>query len=230
MRYEILYGNAFPIIRCQLSQGESVKAEADAMIAMSAGLDIEGTMDRNLLGGLARKFLAGESFFFQTISARRAPGTVLLGHSALGGIIDVDLDGSYGLRVQKDGFLAATPGIEVDTAVQNLMQGFFSREGFFVLNIRGRGTVFLSSFGAIHAINLAAGEEVIVDNGHLVAWPDYMSYHIEKASSGWISSMISGEALVCRFRGPGTILIQTRKPEGFQRWLMGMLPPSNPRG
>ena len=118
----------------------------------------------------------------------------------------------------------------MDTAVQNLMQGFFSREGFFVLNIRGRGTVFLSSFGAIHAINLAAGEEVIVDNGHLVAWPDYMSYHIEKASSGWISSMISGEALVCRFRGPGTILIQTRKPEGFQRWLMGMLPPSNPRG
>lgn len=230
MKYEILYGNSFPVVRCELAQGESVKAESDAMIAMSGGLDIEGTMDRNLLGGLARKFLSGESFFFQTISARRAPGTVLLGHSALGGIVDVDLDGSYGLRVQKNGFLASTPGINVDSAVQNLMQGLFSREGLFVLNISGRGTVFLSSFGAIHAINLGPGEEVIVDNGHLVAWPDYMNYRIEKASNGWISSMMSGEALVCRFTGPGTILIQTRKPDAFQKFLMSFLPPGNGRG
>ena len=226
MKYEILYGNAFPVVRCELEQGESVKAESDAMIAMSGTLDVEGSMDGNLLGGLARKFLAGEKFFFQTIRASRGPGKVLLGPSSLGGIVDVELDGSYHLRVQKDGFLASTSGITVDTAMQNLMQGFFSREGFFVLDVHGRGTVFLSSFGAIHAINLAPGEEVVIDNGHLVAWPDYMNYRIEKASNGWISSMISGEALVCRFTGPGVVLIQTRKPEGFRQWLEGMLPPS----
>ena len=226
MKYEILYGNAFPVVRCELERGESVKAESDAMIAMSGTLDVEGSMDGNLLGGLARKFLAGEKFFFQTIRASRGPGEVLLGPSALGGIVDVELDGSYHLRVQKDGFLASTSGITVDTAMQNLMQGFFSREGFFVLDVHGRGTVFLSSFGAIHAINLAPGEEVVIDNGHLVAWPDYMNYRIEKASNGWISSMVSGEALVCRFTGPGVVLIQTRKPEGFRQWLEGMLPPS----
>ena len=226
MKYEILYGNAFPVVRCELERGESVKAESDAMIAMSGTLDVEGSMDGNLLGGLARKFLAGEKFFFQTIRASRGPGKVLLGPSSLGGIVDVELDGSYHLRVQKDGFLASTSGITVDTAMQNLMQGFFSREGFFVLDVHGRGTVFLSSFGAIHAINLAPGEEVVIDNGHLVAWPDYMNYRIEKASNGWISSMVSGEALVCRFTGPGVILIQTRKPEGFRQWREGMLPPS----
>ena len=226
MKYEILYGNAFPVVRCELEQGESVKAESDAMIAMSGTLDVEGSMDGNLLGGLARKFLAGEKFFFQTIRASRGPGKVLLGPSSLGGIVDVELDGSYHLRVQKDGFLASTSGITVDTAMQNLMQGFFSREGFFVLDVHGRGTVFLSSFGAIHAINLAPGEEAVIDNGHLVAWPDYMNYRIEKASNGWISSMISGEALVCRFTGPGVVLIQTRKPEGFGQWLESMLPPS----
>ena len=226
MKYEILYGNAFPVVRCELERGESVKAESDAMIAMSGTLDVEGSMDGNLLGGLARKFLAGEKFFFQTIRASRGPGEVLLGPSALGGIVDVELDGSYHLRVQKDGFLASTSGITVDTAMQNLMQGFFSREGFCVLDVHGRGTVFLSSFGAIHAINLAPGEEVVIDNGHLVAWPDYMNYRIEKASNGWISSMISGEALVCRSTGPGVVLIQTRKPEGFRQWLEGMLPPS----
>lgn len=226
MKYEILHGDAFPVVQCDLQYGESLKAESDAMIAMSASLELTGNMDRNILGGLARRFLAGESFFFQTIQASRGPGRVLLGHAAPGGIIDVELDGSYGLRVQKNGFLASTPGVEVDTAMQNLTQGFFSREGLFVLNLRGRGLVFLSSFGAIHSINLEAGEEVIIDNGHLVAWPDYMQYRIEKASNGWISSVISGECLVCRFTGPGVILIQTRNPEAFSQWLQGMLPPS----
>lgn len=229
MQYEILYGNAFSVVECELERGESVKAESDAMISMSGALDIEGSMDGNFLGGLARKFLAGEKFFFQTIRANRGAGKVLLGPSSLGGIIDVALDGSYHLRVQKNGFLAATSGITVETAMQNLMQGFFSREGFFVLDIHGRGTVFLSSFGAIHAINLAPGEQVVVDNGHLVAWPDYMDYKIEKASGGWISSMISGEALVCRFTGPGVVLIQTRKPEAFQQWIQSLLPVSNNR-
>lgn len=226
MKYEILHGDAFPVVQCDLQYGESIKAESDAMIAMSASLELTGNMDRNILGGLARRFLAGESFFFQTIQASRGPGRVLLGHAAPGGIIDVELDGSSGLRVQKNGFLASTPGVEVDTAMQNLTQGFFSREGLFVLNLRGRGLVFLSSFGAIHSINLEAGEEVIIDNGHLVAWPDYMQYRIEKASNGWISSVISGECLVCRFTGPGVILIQTRNPEAFSQWLQGMLPPS----
>ena len=60
MKYEILYGNAFPVIRCQLERGESVKAESDAMIAMSGALDIQGSMDGNILGGLARKFVRGQ--------------------------------------------------------------------------------------------------------------------------------------------------------------------------
>lgn len=224
MQYEILYPDAFPVIQCQLQQGESLKAESDAMVSMSATLDVTGGMYGGLLSGLARRVLAGESFFFQKIVASRGPGTVLLGHAAPGGIVDVELDGSYALRVQKNGFLAATNSIQVDTTMQNLTQGLFSREGFFVVKISGRGTVFLSSYGAIHAVNLAAGEEVIIDNGHLVAWPDYMQYKIEKASNGWISSIMSGECLVCRFRGPGTVLIQTRNPSAFNQWIKGLIP------
>ncbi len=226
MKYEILHQDAFPVIQCDLQYGETIQAESDAMITMSATLDVNGSMNGGILGGIARRVLAGESFFFQTITASRGPGSVLLGHPAPGGIIDVELDGSYSLRVQKDGFLAATDGITVNTAVQNLTQGLFSREGFFVVNISGRGTVFLSSYGAIHAINLEDGEEVIIDNGHLVAWPDYMQYRIEKASNGWISSVMSGECLVCRFRGPGVVLIQTRNPGGLAQWLRRLLPSS----
>ena len=219
MKYEILYQDAFPVVKCDVQRGEKIKAESDAMVAMSATLEVNGAMNGGIIGGLARRMLTGESFFFQTIDAVRGDGSVLLGHPAPGGIIDVELDGSYSLRVQKTGFLAATDSIQVDTTMQNLAQGLFSREGFFVVKISGRGTVFLSSYGAIHAINLADNEEYIVDNGHLVAWPDYMNYKIEKASNGWISSFMSGECLVCRFRGPGVVLIQTRNPASFRQWL-----------
>ena len=219
MEYKILYEGAYPIIQCKLRQGESMQAESDAMVSMSATLDIEGSMNGGLLGGLARRMLTNESFFFQTVTARRGPGEVLFASSLPGGVIDVELDGSYALKVQKDGYLASTPGIQVTTKTQNLVQGLFSREGFFVLGVSGRGTVFLSSYGSIHPINLEAGEEVIIDNGHLVAWSDYMNYTIEKASNGWMSSFMSGEMLVCRFRGPGTVLIQTRNPSAFASWI-----------
>ena len=142
MEYKIIHEDAFPLVECKLQQGETLKAESDAMVSMTGNLDIRGSMDRNILGGLARRFLAGESFFFQTITASRGSGTVLLGHAAPGGIVDVELDGSYSLRVQKDGFLAGTSGIEVDTTIQNLTQGIFSREGFFVLNVWGAELFF----------------------------------------------------------------------------------------
>ncbi len=219
MKYEILYPEAFPIVECYLERGESIKAESDAMIAMSPTIDVEGKMDGGILRGLARKFLSGESLFFQELVARRGAGKILFGHSQIGGIMDVELDGSYGLTIQKNGFLASTQGIDVDTTVQNLSRGILSGEGFFVLNARGRGTIFVSSYGVIHPINLDNGEEVIIDNGHLVAWPDYMNYKIERASSGWISSFTSGEGLVCRFKGPGVVLIQTRNPDSFEKQL-----------
>ena len=231
MKYEILYPEAFPVVRCELQYGERIKAESDAMIAMDTTIDVEGKMQGDGVGGvlkgLARKFLAGESFFFQELVARRGPGRVLFGHAIPGGILDVELDGSYGLTVQKDGYLASSQGIEVDTKMQNLSKGFLSGEGFFVLSVKGSGTVFVSSYGVIHPINLETGQEVIIDNGHLVAWPDYMEYTIEKASQGWVSSFTSGEGFVCRFRGPGVVLIQTRNSDSFGSWIQSLLPRSS---
>jgi uncharacterized protein (TIGR00266 family) len=223
VKYEILYPGAFPILQVQLERGETIKAESDAMVSMTGTVDVEGKMEGGVLGGIGR-MLSGEKLFFQTLHARRGPGEVLLAPSIPGDIVDVALDGSYSMIVQKDGFLAGDMGLEVSATVQNLMQGFFSGEGFLVLKISGKGTVFLNSYGAIHAINLAAGEERIIDNNHLVAWPDYMDYKIEKSSSGWISSFTSGEMLVCRFKGPGVILIQTRNPQGFGDWIRRFIP------
>lgn len=218
MKYEILHQDAFPIVRYQLEKGERIKAEADAMVAMSSTIDVIGGVEGGIKKGLTR-MLSGEKFFFQYLTATRGSGEVLFAHAYPGGIADIELDGISGLIIQKDGFLACTEQVEIETKVQNLARGFFSKEGFFVLKARGKGILFLSSYGAIHTITLAAGEEMIVDNGHLVAWTEDMTYNIEKASNGWVNSIMSGECLVCRFRGPGTICIQTRNPNGFSNWI-----------
>lgn len=58
------------------------------------------------------------------------------------------------------------------------------------------------------------GEKYIVDNGHLIAWN--CKYVMERvASGGIISGIASGEGLVCKFTGPGTIFIQTRNAVSF---------------
>ncbi len=218
MEYEILHEDAFPIVRYHLKKGERLKAESDAMVAMSSTIDVTGGVEGGIRKGLTR-MLSGEKFFFQYLTATRGDGDVLFAHAYPGGIVDVELDGTSNLIIQKDGFLASTEGVEIDTKVQNLSKGIFSKAGFFILKARGKGILFLSSYGAIHTITLDVGEEMIVDNGHLVAWSEDMDYNIEKASSNWADSIMSGECLVCRFRGPGMICIQTRNPNGFSSWI-----------
>ncbi len=59
MKYEILYGEAFPIVKINLQKGDRIKAESDAMVSMSPTIDLEGKLEGGLLKGLGR-MLAGE--------------------------------------------------------------------------------------------------------------------------------------------------------------------------
>ena len=99
-----------------------------------------------------------------------------------------------------------TEGVIKETKSQGFSKGMFSGEGFFVHRVSGVGTLFVTSLGAIIERHLKQGEQLIVDNGHLVAWT--CPYTIERSGGGFISGMHAGEGLVCRFTGPGTILIQ----------------------
>jgi uncharacterized protein (TIGR00266 family) len=223
MKYEFLKPGPFVMLKVHLANGETIKAESGAMVAMSDTVDVEGKMEGGFFKGLGR-MLAGESFFFQTLAARRGAGEVFLAHGIPGELFPIALNGETNYVLQKDGFFAATPEVEISTKMQNLKKGLFSGEGFFVLRASGMGVLFVSSFGAIHPIDLAEGQEFIIDNGHLVAWPEGVDYKIQKAASGWISSYTSGEGLVCRFRGPGRVLIQTRNPGAFGEWVRQFIP------
>ena len=110
-------------------------------------------------------------------------------------------------------------GITLENVSQGLMKGLFSGQGFVLQKVSGNGKIVISSFGGIIKRTLAPDETWIVDNGHMVAWSDTVQYDLKKSSSGMISSLTSGEGIVCECKGPGDIYIQSRNPSGFASWL-----------
>ncbi len=225
IEFEVLHKGDSPILKVSLPQNRSIFADAGSMLSMTSALAVDSSLKGGILGGLARKLLRGETFFFLTMKAEKGDGETFLAPPPPGEIILLDLDGTNDLFVQKGSFLAAENTVRLETKTQNLMQGLFSGEGFFITRIAGHGKLALNSFGAIHTIEVPPGQEYIVDNGHLVAWSATTSYKLEKASShGWISSIFAGEGFVCRFKGPGTVYVQTRNPKAFGGWLSSYLP------
>ena len=196
MKYEIVHQDSFPMLQVHLEQGEKISCERGAMITMSQGLELQGDVKGGIVGGLIRSFLTQESFFTENITASGNAGTASIGAGIPGSILALEVTPSKSLLVQKGGYLASTPGT--------------SKEGFFLIKLSGSGTAFISSLGAAHRFDLEPGEELIVDNGHLLAWDETLEYKMQKAS-GIVSSMTSGEGLVCKFTGPGTLYIHTMK-------------------
>lgn len=220
MQTEVLYSPAYATARLVLDAGESVRAESGAMLAMSPGLTMETSTQGGLLKGLKRSLLGGESFFMNTFTAQQGGAELYLAPSLPGDVVSWPLDGQ--LFVTSGSYLASTAGVEVDTRWGGGTR-FFSSEGLFMLRLAGRGEVVLSSYGAIHHIDLAPGQTWTVDSGHMVAWTEGVQYSVRKVG-GWKSTLFSGEGLVCDLTGPGRIYLQTRSQDAFLSWLIPQLP------
>lgn len=224
INYEVVdKGGAFATLRVSLPMDAKIKAQSDAMVMMDSTLAVEGKLEGGIMGALGRA-ITGESLFFQTLHAKHGPGDVLLSSSTPGDLLMIEMNPGNPYYIQKGGFFAATEEIEISAKLQNLMKGLFSGEGFLVMEARGQGLLFVESFGAIHEVDIAAGDTLIVDNKHLVAWPRSVRLDFDKASSGWVSSLTSGEGIVCKITGPGKIYIQSHNPASFGSWISQMLP------
>lgn len=221
MQTEILYSPAYATAKLTLAAGEAVRAESGAMLAMSPGIAMETSTQGGVLKGLKRSLLGGESFFMNTFTAQADGAELYLAPSLSGDVVSWPLNGNT-LFVQSGSFLAASAGIEVDTKWGG-GKTFFSSEGLFMLRIAGSGELLLSSYGAIHAIDLQPGQSYTVDTGHMVAWTEGVTYNVRKVGN-WKSTLFSGEGLVCDLTGPGRIYVQTRSQDAFLGWLIPKLP------
>ena len=220
MRTEITHGPAYAQATIHLDAGEEVRAEAGAMVAMSPTIDISTSTSGGLMKGL-RRSLGGESFFLNTFTARESGSIVRVAPPLPGDIVTWQLQDQV-VYLQSGSFLAAGPGVDVDSKWGGA-KTFFSSEGLVMLKCAGVGDLLVSSYGAIEEIDLDPGEKYIVDTGHMVGWQEGVTYEVRKVGN-WKSTMLSGEGLVVHLTGPGRVYTQTRSPDAFVAWIIPKVP------
>lgn len=212
MKFEVLGKPDFPLVKVNLEDGESIKAESGAMVGMSSTIQMETKAEGGILKS-AKRMLGGESLFVNTYSAQGSAGEIYFTSATTGDIEHYRLEGSE-LFMSSGAYVCGSPTVEIDSKWGGA-RSFFSGEGLFILKASGTGDLFFSSFGAIHKV--AVSGDYIVDTGHIVAFEPGLSYNIERVK-GLKSLFLSGEGLVCRFSGNGNLYLQTRNQDSFAFW------------
>ena len=82
----------------------------------------------------------------------------------------------------------------------------------------------LSTYGALDRFRLEAGQTVIVDTHHMVAFAESVTMELKKANESKMKSLKSGEGFVLNFTGPGEVMMQSRNPDDLIRYLSANMP------
>ena len=218
MQVNLLYRPSQTLAQVWLGPGESIVAESGAMVGMTTNVGVQ-TQSGGIMSGLKRIF-GGESFFRNTFTAQAGQGEVLLATPLCGDMVLLDV-GARQWCVQNSAYVASSPSVEIETKGGGA-KGFFSGAGFFVLGTAGEGQMIVGAFGAIEPVEVTGS--MVIDTGHIVAWDASLSYRVQKAGSGLLSSFFSGEGLVCSFTGAGTVYLQSRNASEYGSAVGAMLP------
>ncbi|MCW2968757.1 MAG: hypothetical protein JWM71_2529 [Solirubrobacteraceae bacterium] len=221
MQIEVRHSPAFAVARAMLGAGEEIRIESGAMMAMAAGVTLESKMEGGLKKGLMRSVLGGESLFITKLTGSKEGDWVDATGRLPGDVAVIDVNGS--LNMTSGAWLMSGTGVEIDTkwgGFKNLMGG----EGGFLIRATGSGQVVASCYGAIEIYDVPAGEQLVLDSGHLIAFEETLTYTTRKATSGLMQTLKSGEGLVFEFTGPGRIWAQTRNAGELIGWLTNELP------
>lgn len=206
-----IHGDDMQLVEVELDAGEGVRAEVGAMMFMEAGIEMQTSTGGGLFKGFKR-MITGESFFITTF-LNQAGGKrhVAFGAPYPGKIIALDLSKLGGTFLcQKDGFLCAAKGIEIEVAfTRKIGAGLFGGEGFILQRLQGDGMAFIHAGGTIIQRNLLPGQVLRVDTGCLVALAPSVNYDIQFVG-GFRNALFGGEGLFfATLTGPGLVYLQS---------------------
>lgn len=206
-----IHGDDLQLVEIELDPGESIRAEAGTMTYMEAGIEMQTSTGGGMLKGLKRA-MTGESFFITSFT-NNGNEKSKAGFAAPypGKIITLDLNSLGGkFLCQKDSFLCAAQGVEIEIAfTKRLGAGLFGGEGFILQRLEGDGLAFAHAGGTIIEKELASGENLRVDTGCLVAFAPTVSYDI-KFIGGFKNALFGGEGLfLASLQGPGLVYLQS---------------------
>lgn len=202
------------VVRIHVPAGGAVKAVPGCMVATSGNIEIKGKLKKKM-----RALLGPDEARHQTLSAADGAGWVVLAPGFYGSVRAVHLEAGRELCVGDDAFLASVGDVESTSVRQSAKKALFSGHGLFVKKVKGSGVVFVAAVGSMMEMQVPGGEGVIVDSGHLVTWPADVQYDMQRASKGLLGTGLSGEGMVCKITGPGTLNVQTRNPEEIAGWV-----------
>ena len=222
MEYEIK-GGSFPIVICKLQKGETMKNETGAMAFMSSDMKMDTNTGGGLLKGLGRA-LSGDTIFLNFFTAQSDNQQIGFAARTPGKIMPIRLNGSNTIIGQKNAFLAAEDGVNLDIYFRNkLGAGIFGGEGFILQKFTGTGIVFLEIDVEVIEHDLQPGEKLLVDPGHIAAMEESVEFDIERVKGA--KNILFGEGLFfARLQGPGKVWIQTMPLSKLAEALIPFLP------
>lgn len=208
MNYEIK-GAPFPAVICYLEAGEQIVTEGGGMSWMSPNMRME-TGTNGGIGKLVGRMLTRDKLFQNIYTAVGSSGMIAFSSCAPGDIRAVQIEPNCPVICQKGAFLASTPGIELSVYLQQKIGGgFFGGEGFIMQKLSGRGIAFIEIDGSTVEYELAAGQQIILDTGH-VAMMDATCQMSVQAISGVKNVLFGGEGMFNTVvTGPGRVIVQT---------------------
>jgi uncharacterized protein (TIGR00266 family) len=206
-----IYGDDLQLVEIELDSGEGVRAEIGTMTFMETGIEMQTGTGGGVFKGLKR-MITGESFFITTFyNNGAARSRVAFAAPYPGKVIPLNLTALGGTFIcQKDSFLCAAQGIEIEIAfTKRLGAGLFGGEGFILQRLQGDGLAFVHAGGTIIEKNLAPGEHLRVDTGCLVAFAPTVNYDIQFVG-GFKNVLFGGEGLfLASLTGPGKVYLQS---------------------
>ncbi|HOP06014.1 MAG TPA: TIGR00266 family protein [candidate division Zixibacteria bacterium] len=206
-----IFGDDMQIVEVELDPGETVRAEAGAMMYLEDGIEMQTSTDGGIFRGLKR-MVTGESFFITSfMNVSQTKRHAAFGAPFPGKVIPLDLSRLGGQFIcQKDSFLCAAKGIEIEVAfTKRIGAGLFGGEGFILQRLEGDGLAFVHAGGTIIERELAIGEILRVDTGCLVAFAPTVDYDI-KYIGGFKNALFGGEGLFfALMQGPGKVYLQS---------------------
>ena len=92
------------------------------------------------------------------------------------------------------------------------------------VHLAGQGKRWSAPTARSTRSELPAGQEVIVDLGHLVGYEDTMSVNVQTQVAGLANSFKSGEMVVVKVAGPGRVWTQSRSERELADWVRQQVP------
>ncbi len=211
MQYE-LKGGVFPVVVCQLADGEKMITEKGSMVWMTPNMEMETSGGG--LGKMFSKAFSGESMFQNTYTARGA-GMITFGSSFPGRILALDVAPDREYILQKTAFLASEAGVQLSVHFNKKFgAGLFGGEGFIMQRLSGSGTAFVEVDGELVEYTLAPGQQMIVDTGNVLGFEPSVSIDIQQVK-GIKNKLLGGEGFFNTvLTGPGKIWLQTMPISG----------------